>query len=80
MPTVFREDGFRFFFYANEGDPLEPVHIHVRRGMDEAKIWLEPEIGIAYSSGFKAHELTRLMRLCALRAAFIRSSWHDFFR
>jgi hypothetical protein len=22
MPEVFRERGFRFFFYANEGDPV----------------------------------------------------------
>jgi hypothetical protein len=28
----FRFGGFRFFFYSNEGDPWEPVHIHVERG------------------------------------------------
>jgi len=30
MPEVFRERGFRFF-YANEGTPREPVHIHVEK-------------------------------------------------
>jgi len=29
VPVIFRSGGFRFFFYANEGTPREPVHIHV---------------------------------------------------
>jgi hypothetical protein len=41
MPTVFHERGFRFFFYSDEGSPLEPVHIHVVRDEAEAKFWLE---------------------------------------
>jgi len=24
MPVVFRDKGFRFFFYSNEGNPREP--------------------------------------------------------
>ena len=36
MPTVFRQDGFRFFFYSNEGDPREPVHVHAMKGAGEA--------------------------------------------
>lgn len=37
MPVVFRRDGFRFFFYSNEGDPREPIHVHVRKGDADAK-------------------------------------------
>jgi hypothetical protein len=33
--------GWRFFFYANEGD--EPMHIHCRKGDAEAKYWLDVE-------------------------------------
>ena len=34
MPVVFRQDGFRFLFYANEGSPREAVRIHaVRNGI-----------------------------------------------
>jgi len=29
MPEIFRELGFVFFFYANEGN--EPIHVHVRK-------------------------------------------------
>ena len=31
MPIVFRSDGFKFFFYSNEGDPREPLHVHVAK-------------------------------------------------
>src|SRR5262245_28283053 len=41
VPTVFRQDGFRFFFYSNESN--EPPHVHVeRRGEGAAKFWLRP--------------------------------------
>jgi hypothetical protein len=47
MPEVFRERGFRFFFYSNEGTPREPVHIHVEKDRLEAKFWLQPEVHVA---------------------------------
>ncbi|MBI5120299.1 MAG: DUF4160 domain-containing protein [Rhodospirillales bacterium] len=28
MPVIFRWNGIRFFFYSNEGNPREPMHIH----------------------------------------------------
>ena len=37
MPTVFRHDAFRFFFYSNEGDPREPIHVHVMQGAGEQR-------------------------------------------
>ena len=40
MPEVFRELGFVFFFYSNEGN--EPMHIHVRKAGGFAKYWMEP--------------------------------------
>ncbi|WP_394700159.1 DUF4160 domain-containing protein [uncultured Parasphingorhabdus sp.] len=30
MPKIFEWQGYRFYFYSNEGNPPEPVHIHVR--------------------------------------------------
>ncbi|HMK89067.1 MAG TPA: DUF4160 domain-containing protein [Methylocystis sp.] len=29
MPVVFRQGACSFFFYSNEGDPREPMHVHV---------------------------------------------------
>lgn len=41
MPTVLYINGWRFFFYSNEGN--EPVHIHVQKGEKECKYWLIEE-------------------------------------
>ncbi len=43
-PTVFRECGYRFFFFSREE---ERMHVHVLSGNGEAKFWLEPEIELA---------------------------------
>jgi hypothetical protein len=52
MPVVLRIDGLQFLFYANEGSPREPVHIHVRADRHEAKFWLLPDVALAYNRGF----------------------------
>lgn len=53
-PTVFRERGYRFYFFSRE----EPrMHVHVMSGHGEAKYWLEPELELA-----KNCDLTRAER------------------
>jgi hypothetical protein len=32
MPTIFLWNGYRFYFYSNEGRPREGRHIHIRKG------------------------------------------------
>ena len=63
MPVVFRFGPYRFFFYSNEGDPREPVHIHVREGRNIAKFWLKPLVSMADSKGFDARALRELSLL-----------------
>jgi hypothetical protein len=79
MPTVFRRDGYRFFFFSNEGEPREPAHVHIRRGRDEAKFWLEPEVALADSFGFNAAELNRLLRVAREELPEIQRAWNEYF-
>lgn len=79
MPKVFDWNGFRFHFYSNEGDPREPVHIHVRRGRDTAKFWLQPEVVVAESHGLPPRVLSGLTRVIEMRRSEIEDAWHDFF-
>ena len=79
MPTVFRHDGFRFFFYSNEGSPREPAHIHVMGAGGEAKLWLRPEVAIAESQGLDARALRRLCGVVEERREMIERAWHDYF-
>jgi len=43
-PTIFREKGYRFFFFSREGPRM---HVHAYCGDGEAKFWLVPEIELA---------------------------------
>lgn len=79
MPIVLRFLGFRFFFFSNEGDPREPVHIHVRKGSSLAKFWLEPEVQLADSYGFSAIELNKIRKIIDNRAADIKEAWNEHF-
>jgi hypothetical protein len=79
MPVVFRHKGFRFHFYANEGDPREPPHIHVVKDGIDAKFWLLPEVVVEYNDGFNARALRELTEIVAHRRDFILRKWDDFF-
>jgi len=79
MPVVFRYKGFRFFFYSNEGDPLEPLHIHVRKAECVAKFWLEPEPGIAHAYGLTSGELRELLGVAIENRELIRRYWNEHF-
>ena len=79
MPRVFEWNGYRFFFYSNEGDPREPLHVHVRKGSHVAKFWLDPDVSLANSWGFTSRELTRLDQVVRERESDIRSKWHEYF-
>ena len=43
MPQIFRIAGYVVYFWANENEPLEPIHVHVSDGVPTAnatKIWI----------------------------------------
>lgn len=79
MPVVFRDRGYRFHFYSNEGDPREPVHIHVVKDGHDAKFWLHPAVNVAYNKGFTRRELYELSAMIEMRRNQIEEAWHEFF-
>lgn len=40
MPKVLEINGYKYFFFSNEGNPQEPCHIHVRKAGNLAKFWI----------------------------------------
>jgi hypothetical protein len=79
MSVVFRYKSFRFFFYSNEGNPRESMHIHVRSAADEAKFWLTPTIYLADSDGFDARTLRELLGIVTANKELIERSWNEHF-
>ncbi len=79
MPLVFTYRGYRFFFFSNEGNPREPAHIHVRKGSNIAKFWVEPRVQLAEVKGFSGPELNRLAKIVHNRRNEIIEAWHAHF-
>jgi hypothetical protein len=74
MPTVFEEEGFRFFFYSNDH---RPIRVHVLRGEGEAVFIVDPEITLRESSGFKVRDLARAQELAESHQLDILKKWHE---
>ncbi len=79
MPKVFERNGFKFFFFANEGNPREPVHIHVRKGEKLAKFWLNPNFILEENYGFNSKELKWIEEEIEANIDLIQDKWNDFF-
>lgn len=76
MPTVLRWNGYRFYFFSNEGS--EPPHIHIDKGGATAKVWLDP-VALASNLGYSQRELTVLLRKVEdEREAFVEA-WRAYF-
>lgn len=79
MPVVLRYQGFKFFFYSNEGNPLEPAHIHVRNSDGEAKFWLTPSIRLSRNDGYDARTLRELIAVIESNHNQLLEAWNDYF-
>jgi hypothetical protein len=51
----------------------------LRRGGDEAKFWLEPDVAVADSFGFNAAELNALLKLVRRERVRIERAWNEYF-
>ena len=74
MPTVFTQDGFRFFFYSNDH---RPIHVHVRRGGGEAVFHVENQVELRESVGMNTKELRKAEELANRHRKAIIKHWHE---
>jgi hypothetical protein len=77
MPEVFRELGFRFYFYS---DDHLPIHIHVSYGDGEAKFnLLGNKATLVINNGLKSGELRTAKRLIEVNLDRIITCWVQYF-
>lgn len=77
MPTLLRQDGYRFFFFSLENN--EPPHVHVEHGDKVAKLWLNPVVSLANSYGFRSHEISKIRMLVNEHRTLFLEKWHEHF-
>jgi len=75
VPTIAIVKGYRLYFVSFDG--TEPMHVHVRKGNDSAKVWIE-SMSFAWSQ-FKDHENADILRIVRENENLIREKWHEHF-
>lgn len=85
MPQVFKIGSYWVYFWTNENEPLEPVHVHVSKGSpapNATKIWIT-QAGKCYlcnnNSQIPPHILRNIMRLLEARNQEIIDKWLKYF-
>lgn len=73
-PTVFRAQGFRFYFFSLEENRM---HVHVKGADGDAKFWLEPKIELAMQHGLPPHRVSEIRRLVEEHQDEIRNAWQQ---
>ena len=75
-PTIFREGGYRFFFFSLEE---ARIHVHVRSPDGEAKFWLEPEVKLARKIRLSDVQLREIQRIVEAHRDELITAWRQYF-
>ena len=75
-PTVFKERGYRFFFFSRE--EARP-HVHVISADGEAKFWLEPDIELARNYRFSNRQTKEIETLVEVHYDELIIAWREYF-
>jgi hypothetical protein len=75
-PTVFREKGYRFYFFSREETRM---HVHVVSGEGEAKFWLKPELQLANTCRYNRQQLKEIESLIEEHYHELVSAWQHHF-
>ena len=74
MPTLLVVGPYHFFIFM--GDCAERRHVHVNGGGGgEAKIWLEPVVGLAATKGYTRTEMSRVVEIVADHRLTLVARW-----
>ena len=85
MPQVFKVGAYVVYFWANEGKPLEPIHVHIEKGTPSAnstKVWITKSgksLLCNNNSQIAAKTLRNIMDIIEARNQYIVEKWYDFF-
>ena len=75
-PTVFRERGYRFFFFSREE---ERRHVHVSSSEGKAKFWLDSEIELAKNFRYTRKQIHDIESLIERHDDEFISAWQTHF-
>lgn len=85
MPQVFKVGSYWIYFWANEGKPSEPIHVHIAEGApveNATKVWITSRgkcILANNNSYIPEKTLRNIMRIIEARSSEVVDKWTNFF-
>ena len=85
MPQIFRIGPYIIYFWSNENDPLEPIHVHIAEGRAAAngtKVWITSRgktLLCNNNSRIPAPVLQNLLRVIEANSSDIIEKWFAHF-
>ena len=85
MPQVFKVGSYIVYFWINEGEPLEPIHVHISEGTpgkNGTKVWLTKKGKTLLSnnaSKIPENKLRIIMAVIEARHEEIETLWRGKF-
>lgn len=85
MPQVFKIGSYLVYFWANEGRPLEPIHVHIAQGVpsdNATKIWITKKgkcLVCNNNSEIPQKALKNMLEIIEARSHDVVSKWVNFF-
>jgi hypothetical protein len=85
MPQVFKIGSYLVYFWMDEGKPLEPVHVHVSKGVPSphaTKIWITQagKAMVAYRSpDMSRSDLRKVVWMIEANVDTVREKWLEYF-
>ena len=82
MPQIFKIGSYWVYFWTNENEPLEPVHIHIAEGkpsLMQQKCGLQRTENVRLQITIPAVILNKIIRVIEIRSFEIISKWKETF-
>ena len=85
MPQIFRMGNYWIYFWANENEPVEPIHVHISEGRpaeNASKVWITSSgkcLLCHNNSQIPKRTLNNIMRTVEARSDEIMQKWLDYF-
>lgn len=76
MPTVFREDGYRFFFFSDEHLPR---HIHVEKGDSYMRVELK-NLEVTHRYKISQKEIKKVIAIVQKKQDILLGAWDEYFK